>query len=156
MTEENRELRDILSDVNVYMKCIPFEKKDGSYFIGNCNVRINLKDMVLRFVPPPPSEAENSEENNKVVGKLVILNGTYNNEEFEQFMSETDELDGVQHYFYGLCNMDINVSDTVIKFFPERFGEKNVLHINRTQKRDGRKIDNPMEVKIFMRRKNLK
>ncbi|MGW8178294.1 MAG: hypothetical protein ACWGQW_05945 [bacterium] len=157
MATENREPRDVLSDTNVYMKCVPFENKEGGYFIGNCNIEVGLKNTVLRFVPPHPDDVEAAQaEGRKAVGRLVILNGTYNNEEFEEFMSETEDLEGIPAYFHGLCNMDINALDTVIKFFPERFDERNVLLINQTQRRDGKKIDNPMEVKIFMRCKNLR
>lgn len=149
---DNREPRDILSDTNVYMKCISFENKEGGYFIGNCNMDVGLKNTVLRFVLPYPHEDEEEQR----VGRLVILNGTYNNEEFEEFMSETGELDDIPAYFHGLCNMDINAMHTVFKFFPERFEEKNVLVIQQTQKREGKRIDNPMEVKIFMRCKKLR
>lgn len=158
MTTEDRELRDVLSDANIYMKYIPFNEKEGGYFIGNCNIKLSLKDTVLRFVSPPQSEVEatQDDEHNKAVGRLVVLNGTYNNEEFEEFMSETDELDDAPSYFFGLCNMDIHAQNTVLKFFPERFGKQNVLVIQQTQKRDGQRINNPVEVNVFMRCKNLK
>jgi len=147
-TKQNREPRDVLTDTNVHMKCVTFDNKEGGYFIGNCNLSIGLKNTVLRFILPDEEGAG---------AKVVILNSTYNNEEFEQFLDETGELESMEAYFHGLCNMDINAMQTVFKFFPERFGEKNVLVIQQTQKREeGKKIDNPLEVKIFMRCKELR
>jgi hypothetical protein len=146
--KQAREPRDVLTDTNVHMKCITFENKEGGYFIGNCNLSLGLKNTVLRFVPPD-SDGRGA--------KVVIVNSTYNNEEFEQFLDEVGELEELPAYFHGLCNMDINAMQTVFKFFPERFGENNVLVIQQTQKRsEGKRIDNPLEVKIFMKQKSLR
>lgn len=145
--KQNKEPRNVLSDSNVHMKCITFENKDGGYFIGNCNLNLGLKNTVLRFIPPD-EEGQGA--------KVVIINSTYNNKEFELFLDEAGELEGLIAYFHGLCNMDINTMNTVFKFFPERFEEKNVLIIQQTQKReDGKRITNPIEVKIYMRHKGL-
>jgi len=143
-----RKPRDILTDTNVHMKCIAFENKEGGYFIGNCNLSLGLKNTVLRFIPP---------DDDGHGAKVVIVNSTYNNEEFEQFLDEVGELEDLPVYFHGLCNMDINAMHTVFKFFPERFGENNVLIIQQTKKRgESRKpISNPLEVKIFMQQKDL-
>lgn len=145
---QDRDVRDVLTDTNIFMKFIQFDNKDGGYFIGNCNLSLCLKNTVLRFVPP---------DDDKHGARLVILNGTYNNEEFETYMDEAGELEDLQSYFHGLCNMEIGAMHTVLKFFTERFGERNVLVLQQTQKREeGKRIDNPLEVKIYMHRKNLK
>jgi hypothetical protein len=141
------ELRDVLVDANIAMKFIPYDNNEGGYFIGNCNLDNGLKNTVLRFMPP---------DENGDGAKIVILNATYNNGEFEQFLEDVNEFDGLNNYFHGLCNMDIRTMQTLFKFFPDRFGRKNVLVIQLTQKREeGKRIENPVEVSIFMRSKKL-
>lgn len=140
---EQREIRNVLTETRIFMKKIEFDNADGSYYIGNCNLNLNLRNTVLRFMPPGEDDGD---------AEIVIVNSTYNNLEFEDHMSDED----FKYYLHGLCNMDINAMHTVLKFFPNRYGEHNVLVINQTQPRgDGKKISNPCEFKIFLRKKDL-
>lgn len=144
---EKQNFRNVLADANIHMRFVEFDNKDGGYYIGNCNLDIGLQNTVLRFVPP-------DEDGNGA--KVAILNGTYNNKEFEQFLEELNELDTIDNYYHGLCNMDIRTMKTLFKFFPRRFGNKNVLVIQLTQKREvGEFINNPAELVIYMHGKQL-
>lgn len=141
-----RKVKQILSESKVYLKAIELDNQDGTYLIGNCNMDIGLMDAVVRIIPPI---------NDSDVGEALILNGVYNTEDFEEYLGE--ELNDLTHYYFGKINMDIRATGTVWKFFTKRYNDYNVLIINQTQRReDGERIFNPLEVKIFMRKRNLK
>jgi len=166
--------RLVLTESKVYLKAIELETGDGGYLIGNCNMDIGLKDVVVRVIPPINENED---------GEAIILNGTYNNEEFEEYLGS--ELRRLPFYFFGKINMDIRAPGTVWKFFPKRYEDENVLVINQTQMKESycnncnhsdgsyhkngekctqcgetgwhtKKLVNPLEVKIFMKRRDLK
>lgn len=170
MSEDNK---TILTESRVFLKAIEVDEGDN-YLIGNCNIDIGLDSTTIRIVPPL-----NEDEH----GEAIITNGMYSDKEFEQYMA--DDLD-VPYYFSGRVNMNIRADDTVWKLFRNSHNEHGSLIINKTQRKKismcsecgfhdgeyhkngyecprcggtgwkyGRPL-NPLEVKIFMRKKNLR
>lgn len=160
-TQENGRLRNIVSYVHIFMKAKPFRTGEGGYFIGNCDMSIGMKNTIIQFIPPDKEFMETQGEEGRGA-MLLITNGTYNNREFEKFVDEEFDLDGTPAYFHGYCNIDLDAKDMVFRFIPERHGsEENVLVVQQTKHKstrpDGspRKINNPLEVKIYMQQKDL-
>ena len=119
-------------------------KKVDQYYIGNCDLEVNLLNMHLVFIPP-------------VEGERYCEMAFMRDFPEGKFPPDSPVL------YLGKCDIDVSVLDTVIKFFPPRdaqvFGAVSSNTVkDKPRRRDEEeedsynKIWNPAELKVFMRR----
>lgn len=89
--------RKIISELRFPLKAVEYkDDREGGFLIGNCDIGVDLQGMVVRIIPPLTPKDE---------GEIIILNGAYSDEDFEDYMG--DELDDIPFYFTGMIKSNV-------------------------------------------------